>query len=47
MGHVHDFQDTRFLNIEFVVRVDVPQTNQNQDVKIIEEDFIEQQNLKL
>ena len=29
------------------MRVDVPQTNQNQDVTLIGEDFIEQENLKL
>ena len=41
MRHVHDHQDTGFRKGEFVVHIDVPQhRHNNQEVKIIEEDFI-------
>ena len=48
LNTVDDSQDTGFWKGEFVVRVDVLQKrNNNQEVKIIEADFIEQENLKL
>ena len=47
MRHVQDSQDTGFWKRDFVVRVDVPQNKNNQEVKIIKEDFIEQAILQL
>ena len=43
MRHVQDSKDTGFWKRDFVVRVDVSKQNNNQDVKIIKEDFIEQE----